>query len=354
MSLKIKLSETIGLRLKEFRTQYKVKAKDVAEMLGKSPAYISKLEKGQIQQIEKTEFAKILNFITQEDDGYYQFFEKFAEKADIKELENDLAFWNFDMLERKIPINNELIALIKKIMSDLGVSVHTLTNYINENEDLDADFLREYDLNPAEVEKNVWHAVTDVNNIQKVFNYIFLEYSEEKIEKLLSGEIKKCEYMFIYAIVYHLLKMKYKKEGKEYNNTLIEECNSEAEQILVNYKFYSLTVKNRFLSQTETLEEYNNLLNEFDIDNAKYVMDIIEVIKFLSEYDVEYTNDKLKVIVENLKENDTTFALAYMAISLQGLNDLQTGLKREFLKEIKEIINKYSNMAETVDNIERY
>ena len=160
--------------------------------------------------------------------------------------------------------------------------------------------------------------------------------------------------MLIYAIMYNLWKMKHKKEGKEYKNAMIEECNSEAEQILLNYKFYSLTVKNRFMSQSETLEEYNNLLNEFDINNAKYLMDIVEVIKFLSEYDVEYTNEKLKIIAENLKENDTTFALAYMAISLQGLNDLQTGLKREFLKEIREVVDKYSNLTESVDNIERY
>ena len=73
MSIEIKLSEVTGLRLKEFRTQYKVKAKDVAEMLGKSPAYISKLEKGQIQQIDKIEFEKILNFIANDDDGIIDF-----------------------------------------------------------------------------------------------------------------------------------------------------------------------------------------------------------------------------------------------------------------------------------------
>lgn len=354
MSLKIKFNEATGLRLKEFRTQYKVKAKDVAEMLGKSPAYISKLEKGQIQQIDKTEFEKILNFIAHDNDGYYRFFEEFAERANIKELENDLVFRNFDMLERKIPVNDNLINFIKEMMQELGTSVHQLTNYINENEDLGADVLKKYDLDSYEVEKNVWHAVTDANSTEDVFGYIFLEYSEDKVEKLLSGEKKKCEYMLVYAIMYHLLKMKYKKEGKEYNDTLIEECNNEAEQILLKYKFYSLTVRHRLLAQSKTIEEYNNLLNESDINNAKYVMDIIKVIKYLSEYDVEYTNKKLKIIAENLKNNDTTFAFAYMALSLQGLNDLQTSLKKNFLEEIKVLIDKYSNLTETVDNMEKY
>ena len=72
MGRKIKLSENIGLQLKEFRTKYKVKGKDIAELLGKSPAYVSKLEKGQIQQIEKDELVKITNYITFDNSYSYQ------------------------------------------------------------------------------------------------------------------------------------------------------------------------------------------------------------------------------------------------------------------------------------------
>ena len=43
-----------------------------------------------------------------------------------------------------------------------------------------------------------------------------------------------------------------------------------------------------------------------------------------------------------------------MALSLRGLNDLQTGLKKKFLEEIKALIDKYSNLTETVDNMEKY
>ena len=38
MERKSRLDETLGLHLKEFRTQYKVKGKDIAEHLGKSAA----------------------------------------------------------------------------------------------------------------------------------------------------------------------------------------------------------------------------------------------------------------------------------------------------------------------------
>ena len=96
MGRKIKLSENIGLQLKEFRTKYKVKGKDIAELLGKSSAYVSKLEKGQIHQIEKDELVKITNYITQSDEGYYLFCEKIAETADAKELNHNIWLINFD------------------------------------------------------------------------------------------------------------------------------------------------------------------------------------------------------------------------------------------------------------------
>ena len=73
MERRIRLDETLGLYLKEFRTQYKVKGKDVAEHIGKSAAYISKLEKGQIQQIDRKEFVKITNYIAKSEEGYFLF-----------------------------------------------------------------------------------------------------------------------------------------------------------------------------------------------------------------------------------------------------------------------------------------
>ena len=66
-------------------------------MLGKSPAYVSKLEKGQIQQIEKDELVKITNYITQSNEGYYLFCEKIAETADAKELDHDICLMKFSI-----------------------------------------------------------------------------------------------------------------------------------------------------------------------------------------------------------------------------------------------------------------
>lgn len=354
MAIKIRFSEELGFQLKEFRNKYQVKAKELAEFIEKSPAYISKLERGQIQQVDKKEFVKITNFIAKSEEGYYLFCEKIAEAADVKELDNNLLLLNFDLLERRIPINEHLIEIVKQMMDEASVNAEELISYVNQNEDLSQEFLNEHKLDPSTIEKNVWLPYTEADSLDISHSFIFLDYSVNALIELLEGNIKKCEYMFLYAIVYHLLKLLYKRKGMQYNDELINKCKIEAEEILLNEKFYSLSVKARLQEQSETEEEYKNLLNEFDVKNVEYVMDIISIINFLSEYDVSYTNDKLKGISENLKNGDPSFALAFMAMSINTLNDLTPIIKREFLKDVKDLIEKYTNMPNTNEVIEKY
>ena len=64
-------------------------------------------------------------------------------------------------------------------------------------------------------------------------------------------------------------------------------------------------------------------------------------------------NEKLKSIVENMEKCDSSFVLAYMSLSLIGIKDLQTSIKKNFLQDVVNLIKEYSIMADTGENIER-
>lgn len=354
MMHKIKFSESLGLQLKEFRTQYQIKGKDVASLLGKSPAYISKLEKGQIRQIEKKELVKITNFISQSEDGYILFCEKIAEKANLEELEHNILLLNFDLMERRLPVNKDIIDIIKDKMEEVSVSAEDLSIYINQNEDLGSDFFLEHKIDATTIEKNTWLPYQEADSIEYPHSFIILEYKAQRIEDFLNGNIRKCEYMFPYAMLYHLLKLQYKRQGEFFNDFLIDKCKIETEEILSKNKFYSLSVQARFSSQSTSEEEYKKLLSKFDIDNMEYVSELLDGIEFLSKYDIEYTNSKLKNIVNNFKESDLSFSLAFMAIPLISMKDLQPSLKREFLNEVNMLVQKYASMTVSNENIEKY
>lgn len=351
---KIRLNELIGLQLKEFRTQYQVKGKDVAEHINKSPAYVSKLEKGQIQQIDKKELVEITNFITKSDDGYNLFCEKRVAEANVKDLDNDIFFLNFDLIDRQIPISSELVSAIKSKMEEAEISSEGLAAYINQNEDLTPDFLYEHKIDSNIVEKNIWIPYREADSIEHPHSMIFLEYSAERIEKLINNEINKCEYMFPFAIMYHLLKLSYKRMGHVINDDIISECKIKAEEFLLEYKCYSLAVQARFSEQVSTEDEYMKLLNNTDINNMEYMSEIMSKIIFLTQRDVVYTNEKLKMIVDNFNECDITFPLAFMATSLLEIKDLQSSLKRQFLDEVKSLVHKYAKIVSTDENIEKY
>lgn len=257
-------------------------------------------------------------------------------------------------MERKLPVSKEIVEIIKGSMQQLNMSSNDLATYINQNEDLGDEFFVEHNIEFNTIEKNVWMPYQEADSLEHPHSFIFLEYRSERIENFINGKIHKCEYMFPFAMLYHLLKALYKEAGKEYNDKLMERCKVEAEEVLLDNQFYSISVQMKVRSQSDTEEEYKKILSSFDRDNREYISQLVEAIQFLSQYDVEYTNEKLEKMVNNFRKCDPSFALAYMAISLEGIKTLQSSFKRDFLNEISSLIEKYAAIANTKDNIEKY
>ena len=105
--------------LRSIRLQNKIQANKLAVHIGKSPAYISKLENGSIQTITPDELSKILRFISGEAHSTElaeQIYASLKLKYSAKEIEEQLWFTNYDTVECRIPLPPALIEdLIKKI-----------------------------------------------------------------------------------------------------------------------------------------------------------------------------------------------------------------------------------------------
>ena len=102
------LTETLrGIRL-----QNKIQAKNLAAHIGKSPAFISKLESGNIQTIDTKELYSILQFISGENSSTElaeQIYASLRFKYSSKEIEEQLWFTNYDTVECLLPIPEALI-----------------------------------------------------------------------------------------------------------------------------------------------------------------------------------------------------------------------------------------------------
>lgn len=348
---KIEMSAELGLKIKELRLKNQIKAKDLAIFINKSPAYISKLENGEIKQIEYSIFRDMINFITGDKNGYEDFMVKISEDISSDELEQSSLFFNFDTIERKIPVPEELIGFIRSKMTELDIDASELIEYVNVNEDLDDNFFIENSIVKSDCKENIWlpYKIVKDNKSYTSF-FILLNYSVTTLTNLLSKAVDKSDYTFIYAIVYHLLKH---ENNQQHDKQPAETLQKRTEEILHSHKIYTITDRRNFSEKSKSKEEYDRLLSDFDKNNMNLINQLLQPIQFISNYDVKYANEKLSCIVDNM-EAEPSFALSFMALPLKKLENSNVNIKKEFLKEVKKLIEIYREKREPVMVVEKY
>ena len=341
----------LGTRLKALRLKYNVKAKDVADHIGKSAAYLTKLEKGEIKQVDQDLLQNMVCFVTDDEKGFDKLIEKLALSDTNDQLKEENWFMNFDLVKRIIPIPPSLAKHLQEMAKEVDVSAIKLAEYINQNEDLDTSFFSTINMNPDEVEKNIWHPYTIIDkDEEKSAQFIILNVDMKDIESLLNGTKDTCSHTLMFAIIYHLLKLKDKRDKLDTDKY---ELQDKAIKIMQEHKFYSILDRSNFEKQAKSREEYQELLSDFDRKNREVINGILSRIGFLSDYDVKYTNDKLQGILDNLKV-EPSFALSYMAIPLKEMNKISVTARKQFIADVKSLVEKYAAADPPQESVELY
>ena len=187
------LAETLrGIRL-----QNKIQAKSLAAYIGKSPAFISKLESGNIQTIDTKELYSILQFISGENSSTElaeQIYASLRFKYSSKEIEEQLWFTNYDTVECLLPIPEALIDDMVTRLGTLGVSRSYLNTRINANEALSPE-----DINDDSIEFNQWYHQSSIGgNAQS----IKIKLSEQRMNAILDKEVDVAPYVFVFCILF--------------------------------------------------------------------------------------------------------------------------------------------------------
>lgn len=313
--------------LKEIRTKANIPAKDMASSLQKSPAYITKLEKGEIKSLD---YEIIIMFLNKVFDGKI---EKINESLDYiyntlnvsfnvsqEELEKKQAFENFDKVARKIPVSQELQDYIKQQLSEINYDVESLVYIINQNNDVKDIVL------PDNAEKNKWYYNSNGNGC------VLVELNCDDVNKILNDKHVSSNYLTIQAILYTINRI---KGMSEYQST------SEALEKMKDFKFYSVAERHRYINEDE-------LSSKDDIQNKRLINSIIDSLVAVSDANVTYANNQFKKISSNLK-NDIGFTIAYMSVNLSSISELSFQQKQAFLSDIKKLIEKYSS-SDTISN----
>lgn len=328
---KLTVTENLGSCLKNLRIKYNIKAIDVSKYINKSGAYITKLEKAEIKSIDMDELLKILAFITQnnDDDDVNKVIEKILNECNLQyskeEAEEEEWMMNFDTVVREIPIPIALKDFLNHKLNELSLSTDELSNYINSNFDL-------YDDNNVFLYGDISNQPRNLWIFNNGKSYIIMHLEKKTIDSILSGERDCCNYVTMQSIVLTIFKKM---------NYSVDEAYKETYNKLNEFKFYSLTQKKRILSAHDAEKDITKYLNEFETNNLTIINNIIHHIKFFSDINLKYTNSKLEKLNKNF-EIDPSLTMAFLGIDISKLKKIDVETKREFIKEVNNLINEYS------------
>ena len=339
---KVEVSKELAETLKELRLQYKVQAKSVAAALGKSNAYITKLEKGGIQTITREELAIIYDVIAEKADNPESVEDRIVRLLNVRyseeEIKEQIWLYNFDTTFRQIPVPEELIDEINIMIEENQINRVYLFDRINSNEGLTQE-----DRSNDNIPYNEWYK-TDVS-----FG-IKLKIDWNIFNDLLDKKIDKSIYMYPYSILTYLYLII--SENKQNETTSFAYCENLAIKTMNKFKFYSLRER-VLLYGNNTEKENNNILTSFDKDNVEIINRILNGFHFITEVDIKIANERLTDFANNLDYN-IGFMLKLISLDYKKLESTSFEQKKSFLNDVEKLIEKYSNKSKDNTDITLY
>ena len=342
------VTPSLAETLRSIRLQNKIQAKQLASHIGKSPAFVSKLENGSIQTIDTKELNSILQFISGQESPVElaeQIYKSLKLKYSAKEIEEQLWFVNYDTVECLLPIPNELIEDFNSRIDRLGITRHYLTSRINANEAISDE-----ENNDRSIPYNQWYYQERLGGNA---HSIKIRLPEEQLNKILDKECDIAPYVIVFCILFYLIKIDEYKEtvslSDEQNSALMQKTTI----ILNDYKFLSISEKNRIISEKQSQEEIQELLSSFDNDNIEILNDIIRGFQFASEHNIKSTNEQLKAFSENMHW-DLGFILRLISMDYCSLQKTSVSNRKKLLEEIEALIKKYSELPAEQNRMETY
>lgn len=335
--------------LRSMRLQNKIQAKVLAEHIEKSPAYISKLESGNIQSIDNHELHSILQFISCTDSSPDVIAEKIYASLKFKytkqEIEEQLWFTNFDTVERKIPIPESLVDAIKTRMQSLGITREQLLRRINSNE-----ALTEEENNDDSISYNQWYHQSRIGGSAQS---IKMRMNPKQLDAILDKEVDVSPYVFVFSVMLYVLKAEQFGDQVKISDEDNKELMAKTADMLNQHKFFSITEKNALISEKETQDEIFELLSAFDRDNIEIINDIISGFKFATECNIKDTNIQLRNFRDNMLW-DLGFMIKIISLDYKALEKISVSNKRNLIAAIEKLIFDYSQIPENMNKIETY
>lgn len=350
---KFEVTPELANMIKSARVQNDITAKAVAEHIGKSQSYLSRLENASIKTIEEGILTSIFRFIYQKKGDSLSLdsiLEKIYSTIEVQytdeEINQQLWWDTYDTVLRRIPVPGELINYILSVIDQNNINISELCRRINANEAIYPRVKNE-DSFPF----NEWCAFT--KNHKKEMLFIKLKIEEDDIRKVLDRKETSTSYMTMKAILYYLNKMIMYGDSVEVGEEADDILNTTARNCLNEFRFFSISEKYRLKKIATSIEEEERLISSFDRENQQLINRVLEVYKLYTDMDIALSNKMLMKYIENL-EWDMGFMMAVLGTNFNELKDTSFSMKKRLLGEIRKLVNEYKELPDEERKLNRY
>ena len=314
------------MAFKNFRIEHEVTAKALITEFSKASTYITKLEKGEIKKIDAELFISLCDFITKTDSGLISFLNKVAKNYSEYSSETKLIIHNIDDLLIEHTISSNFISEINDYMKEHNISSEQLVAKINTNEDISN--LSASNNTPI----NEWFYPNSNDDMSVIILDIPISY----IERLLSGELSKIHYVIAEATLYALYRLGGEADARN----------------LANSKLRINDIINYIGSNIIKISDNNmdSLFGGLPPETSEALHDITSSLKLVTNLTKKdgYGFKHIQQISSNL-DADLGFSFAFMSLDLLKIIDKSKDKKSEFLKEVRTLIEKYSQTETGLD-----
>lgn len=340
--MKFSVTPELALLLKTLHAQSSIPAKDLAEKVGKSPSYISKLENGEVKSIQKDVLVRMLSIVA----GGGDFFEEVLPTAarvlrsfmEPKRLLSQVWLLQLDVVERTVVIPAAMAADVKAQLSAAGETLSGLVDMVNRNED--SGLPESFPANEV--------TVVDYEGTPRFTVRVVVD--ETRVEQAFSKEVPVLSYLAVNDLVFALFRrMRFPSSvGKTppEEAVIVLRCTAS---YMEQWGLHSLTGFSHLISSDEFIERQEPLTRS----NPRIVQRIADLLEELSQHEAVVTTNQLNAFYEMLQW-DPAFALKLVSMPFSDLGEMGFRTKSRLLADIQELIDRYDQLPDLEKRFETY
>lgn len=344
--MKFSVTPELAILLKTIRTKNGISAKDLAENVGKSSSYISKLESGDVKNIQKELLTSILTYITE---GTDFFGECLPEAVTIlntfiepERMTSQAWLLQYDVVDRPIHVPPEMVDDLSNRMDAAGFTIHEIVNYANENVDSEMD--------SRFPENTVLSMPYEEGNRLLVR----MNFQVEEIEELFSKKRVTTNYMTLNSLAFTIFR------ATEFGMTETKLPPDQAVEVLRStsalmelYNVHSLTGFSHMLSSNEFIERQKPMAWPYENIENSALNEAVRIFNEAMDHDALNTKKALDSFLDALNW-DPAFMMKLMSLPFSELEGLSFQNKKQLLEELFIVVDKYNRMSDFEKRMETY